>query len=424
LHEVDTDADDTFEERTLTRFLIDARNHTGYAQTLRETHLDADTEDVTKTIDYTFGHDEISQTVTVYDSQGQPTSQETHVFGHDGHGSVRVLFDLAAAIVQMYAYEAYGNLLAVQNGTGAIVGSNLTDALTTQLFNGEQADRNTGMLNLRDRWYQMRFGTFDRSDRFFGNLRDPQSLHKHLFTHGDPINGIDPTGLELSLVGTMSATSIGNVVSQINYEMGSAIMRGLSSGDPDADRFFKTMDFVEQVQFWVVVGVASTVGLSGVALATHGLIQETAGKLFQRGTKFAVGVAAHNKRIGRAIGDISASQLRFGIDPAHGYSSFSAFKRVYGEAVAGHAWHHIVEQNQNFTPELLHNPGNVITLPHGPGSIHNQISGFYSSIIPGLTGGLRVREWLRTKSFEEQFEFGIDMIKQFGGVNFLPPHLR
>jgi len=32
LFEVDADADETFEERTLTRFLIDSRNHTGYAE--------------------------------------------------------------------------------------------------------------------------------------------------------------------------------------------------------------------------------------------------------------------------------------------------------------------------------------------------------------------------------------------------------
>jgi len=31
-------------------------------------------------------------------------------------------------------------------------------------------------------------------DPFAGNFEDPQSLHKYLYTHGDPVNGIDPSG--------------------------------------------------------------------------------------------------------------------------------------------------------------------------------------------------------------------------------------
>jgi hypothetical protein len=32
-------------------------------------------------------------------------------------------------------------------------------------------------------------------DLLSGNMQDPQSLHKYLYVHGDPVNGIDPTGL-------------------------------------------------------------------------------------------------------------------------------------------------------------------------------------------------------------------------------------
>ena len=40
-------------------------------------------------------------------------------------------------------------------------------------------------------------------------------------------------------------------------------------------------------------------------------------------------------------------------------------------------WHHFVEQSQlktdraGFTPEQIHNVGNVIALPSGKGSIHS-----------------------------------------------------
>ena len=56
-------------------------------------------------IDYTFGQDEISQRVREFDSSGNVTSDETHLFGHDGTtGSVRVLYDLAGVIAQSFTF--------------------------------------------------------------------------------------------------------------------------------------------------------------------------------------------------------------------------------------------------------------------------------------------------------------------------------
>lgn len=115
-----------------------------------------------------------------------------------------------------------------------------------------------------------------------------------------------------------------------------------------------------------------------------------------------------------------------GFDKSKGFSSFKEFKKAHGEAGSGRAWHHIVEQTKNkgkFPEEILHNPENLINLPHGKGTIHNKISGFYSSKQP-FTGGLTVREWITKKSFKEQFEFGIQTIKDFGGSQYLPVHLR
>ena len=83
----------------------------------------------------------------------------------------------------------------------------------------------------------------------------------------------------------------------------------------------------------------------------------------------------------------------------------------------GQAWHHIVEQTPGniakFGNELIHNTENLIRLPHGAGSIHAKISGYYSSK-DFFTGGKTVRQWLSTQSFEEQYEFGVQILKKFG----------
>lgn len=109
----------------------------------------------------------------------------THVFHHDGHGTVRVLTDLAGAIAEIYSFDAYGNA----------IGFDPVTALTSILYSGESFDSNIQQQYLRARWYDAVSGRFNQLDPFFGNLNDPQSFHKYLYTHADPVNGVDPSGM-------------------------------------------------------------------------------------------------------------------------------------------------------------------------------------------------------------------------------------
>ncbi|TWU08633.1 tRNA(Glu)-specific nuclease WapA precursor [Symmachiella macrocystis] len=83
----------------------------------------------------------------------------------------------------------------VDTAYGRAIGFVEAAALTTRLYSGEAFDSRVGLQYLRARWYDPNSGRFNRLDPFSGNLRDPQSLHKYLYTHGDPVNGIDPTGM-------------------------------------------------------------------------------------------------------------------------------------------------------------------------------------------------------------------------------------
>ncbi len=60
-------------------------------------------------------------------------------FAFDGHGSTRVLMDVAGAIAQLFAYDAYGQA----------IGFNPADALTEFLYSGEQFDAKIGQQYLR-----------------------------------------------------------------------------------------------------------------------------------------------------------------------------------------------------------------------------------------------------------------------------------
>ncbi|MEQ1906726.1 MAG: RHS repeat-associated core domain-containing protein [Pirellulaceae bacterium] len=160
---------------------------------------DALTNTETKRVVYTLGHDLIAQ--TTYTPSG-PAQGETLVLHYDGHGSTRILTNLLAAVAtiggqrQLFFYDAYGNAL----------GFNPTLAATTHLYSGEQFDSRINQQYLRARWYDASTGRFGSLDPFIGNNDDPQSLHKYLYTHADPINGIDPSGL--FFVGSIASVGI------------------------------------------------------------------------------------------------------------------------------------------------------------------------------------------------------------------------
>ena len=202
----------------ITNYLIDANNQTGYQQVLEETVTDG-TGNLLKKIVYTIGHDHISQTTFI---TGGPAQCNTAVFHMDGHGSTRVLTDLAgalftaASLAQVFHYDAYGNALNF----------NMSQAATQYLYSGEQFDARIQQQYLRARYYNQANGTFNRLDPFSGNASDPQSLHKYRYTQGDPVEFSDPTGQFEGLAGLLAGLAIG--IGRSGQELGQgAIITGL-----------------------------------------------------------------------------------------------------------------------------------------------------------------------------------------------------
>jgi len=61
------------------------------------------------------------------------------------------------------------------------------------LYAGEQSENDAQGYYLRTLYYDPLNGRFNRTDPFAGSLQDPQSLHKYLYAHDNPINNTDPT---------------------------------------------------------------------------------------------------------------------------------------------------------------------------------------------------------------------------------------
>lgn len=192
-------------------FLIDANNHTGYAQVLEE-WVDADGAGSGGTVlskTYTLGHDVIAQ-----QSPAQ-ASGATLTLLYDGHGSTRAVMNGSAAVLERYGYDAYGNLLA---GGGLTA----TNTLTSLLYSGEQFDTKTQLQYLRARYYSPSAGRFSSLDPFAGRPLDPQSLHKYVYGHANPITFTDPSG-KVSYAELLIYTGIALTVASFSFNIGNSI---------------------------------------------------------------------------------------------------------------------------------------------------------------------------------------------------------
>ena len=90
-----------------------------------------------------------------------------------------------------------------------------TSGSTSLLYAGEQFDTDLQQYYLRARFYDPINGRFNRTDPFAGTPHDPQSLHKYHYCHANPVNGIDPSGLEFSFTGAITVASIGMTLTSI-----------------------------------------------------------------------------------------------------------------------------------------------------------------------------------------------------------------
>ncbi|MBY0589532.1 RHS repeat-associated core domain-containing protein [bacterium] len=126
------------------------------------------------------------------------TPSDPQTLLYDGHGSTRALMQGAGASAgiasgQIFDYDAYGQMLPRYSSSSPT--SEIAQAPgTTLLYAGEQTDPSTGLQYLRSRYYSPASGRFTQMDPFAGVQGDPQSLHKYLYAHANPVMNVDPSG--------------------------------------------------------------------------------------------------------------------------------------------------------------------------------------------------------------------------------------
>jgi RHS repeat-associated protein len=116
-------------------------------------------------------------------------SGSPYVLHTDAQGSVRVITDSAANVVETYYNDEYGNPLITLSASAP------NNAASQPLpYTAEPRDPETGFIYLRARMYDPSMGGFLQRDTARGSVPVPQSLNRYVYMDNRPLNGTDPTG--------------------------------------------------------------------------------------------------------------------------------------------------------------------------------------------------------------------------------------
>ena len=344
--------------------------------------------------------------------------REYHYYLKDHQGNNRVLVNKKGGVEEINHYYPFGGVFASEEN------------VQPYKYNGKELDTKKGL-----NWYDYGARQYDAALGIFTTV-DPSSekyypTSPYVYCGGDPINRIDPTGADWykDSDGNYHWAERGDDITEGWTWVGSSVSIEISKSK--YVNYYENGGIVANKPVNAFDLIASSPKLQNLFLGENSLLSEASKSrllngLVSRGTdaiarpigEFLVWSGAGElggPLVGKAVGWAFG---RFaGLFTCKGFASFSAFKKAYGAAGQGMAWHHIVEQNADniarFGAEKIHNTKNLIRLPHGKGSIHAKVSGYYSSK-SDFTNGLTVRDWLKSQSYAEQYKFGVETLKRFG----------
>jgi RHS repeat-associated protein len=102
---------------------------------------------------------------------------------YNGHGDVTALVSANKTILARYYYDAFGNILE-----GDINFPN------PYLYAGYTYDQESGLYDLKARFYDAKIARFMQEDTYLGNSTDPLSLNLYTYCSNNPLVYTDPTG--------------------------------------------------------------------------------------------------------------------------------------------------------------------------------------------------------------------------------------
>lgn len=138
----------------------------------------------------------------------------------DARGSTMQLRSAAGALAEQYEYDPYGVTRFFAPDGSPLVDTAIGNAI---LFTGQWWESEIGLYNYRARFYNPEWGRFLSRDPL--GFRDSMNLYEYVVSN--PINRIDPTGMECTEIATVSY-DVGQKVKALFNK--TVVLRGLNFG--------------------------------------------------------------------------------------------------------------------------------------------------------------------------------------------------
>jgi len=317
----------------------------------------------------------------------------------DHLGSTSITTDNTGAKVSEMRYKSWGEVRYAWRA-----GQSTTPAyeLAKYTFTGQRDyTSDFGLMFYNARWYDPCIMQFNQPDSMIPDPYNPLDWNRYAYARGNPIKYTDPDGHR-----PCDLVCEGDIIDWNEAKKGSAWygewdIKKQKANEKKAEAIlYGGTEFAASVLFepadWAITikdcssGNCSPWMLLGMA-------------------PFIPGSAG--KYVGKYGDELIALVGRKGFD------TFNELKKYLGSAGDNMDWHHIVEQSQivksGFSPRSIHNTGNVIAVD---ADVNRKIvNGFYSSIRP-FTEGMTVRNWLAGQNFETQYDFGLQVLRDFGVI--------
>ena len=123
----------------------------------------------------------------------------------DHLGTVHAFADASGDIAESYAYDAWGNVLAVYDASGSPIPASALG--NRYLFQGREYSWASGLYHFRARWYDPQTGRWLSNDP----IGISGGLNQYVFCGNDPVNKLDVFGCLWESVEQAIRAGLGNV---------------------------------------------------------------------------------------------------------------------------------------------------------------------------------------------------------------------
>jgi RHS repeat-associated protein len=144
-----------------------------------------DTRSLTQVLQETKGTNTLSYVAGLSQFDPSQSGNAQWAYFHSDHQNNRVLTDGGGLVSKRWEYDPFG-VVRSETGSGS----------SDFGYAGEQKDGETGLINLRARYYDPAIARFMSRDALGGTVGFPQSYNRFAYSVNNPLRYVDPSGYE------------------------------------------------------------------------------------------------------------------------------------------------------------------------------------------------------------------------------------